>query len=209
MKFYGQFNPPVDKVIFERCFPTKRDGLFIECGAYDGLLECSCRFFEETMGWRGVNIEASPRIFARLVANRPKSFLNANVALSNKNGRAVFQDIISCGGVADGNGSLTHCEAHKKEIIDQKCGFNAVEVETIRYVDFIARHKIDKVDLMVLDVEGHELQTIEGMVGAQVLPDVMCVEFPFSGLENIKTALGGLGYKMDFISAVNAFFSKT
>ena len=206
MRFYGQFNPPVDQVLYERYFPDKRDGFFIECGAYDGLLECSCRFFEETMGWKGINIEASPRIFNRLVSNRPKSFLNVNVALSNENGRAVFQDIVSPTGVADGNGSLTHCLTHKQEILNYGCGFNAVEIETIKYADLVKRHDVGEVNLMVLDVEGHEIQVIEGMIGAKTLPDIICVEFPFSGQDNIKQALGKLGYKMDFISVINAFF---
>jgi len=61
---------------------------------------------------------------------------------------------------------------------------------------------------MVLDVEGHELQVIEGMANTKTIPDVMCVEFSFSGLDSIKAALAPYGYTMDFISAVNAFFSR-
>jgi hypothetical protein len=36
-RFYGQFDPPVDRFLFERYFAgSKRPGVFIECGAFDG-----------------------------------------------------------------------------------------------------------------------------------------------------------------------------
>ena len=74
MKFYGQFETPVDKFIFERYFPdTNIQGTFVECGAFDGQTECSCRFFEETMGWTGYNLEPVPWIYEQLTQNRPNS----------------------------------------------------------------------------------------------------------------------------------------
>ncbi|MEI9889739.1 MAG: hypothetical protein WDN45_03025 [Caulobacteraceae bacterium] len=51
-KFYGQFDPPVDRVLFERYFPDKTiRGVFVECGAYDGQTESCCKFFENR--WTG------------------------------------------------------------------------------------------------------------------------------------------------------------
>ena len=68
MRYYGQLS--LDKVIHETFFPEKRNGFFVECGAYDGLGESTCKFFEETMGWTGLNIEPVPYTFDRLVVNR-------------------------------------------------------------------------------------------------------------------------------------------
>jgi FkbM family methyltransferase len=191
-RFYGQFDPPVDKVLYEKYFTNKNYGFFIECGAYDGLLECSCKFFEESLHWNGFNIEASPRIFQRLVRNRPES-TNLNIALSNKNDRATFQDIVSPNGIADGNGSLTHYLEHHDLIIRQGCSFNAVNVDTITFRDLVIRYCVKNIDLMVLDVEGHEIQ-------------VFCVEYSISDLKNIKIILNQFGYKLDFVRNVNAFF---
>lgn len=208
MKFYGQFNPPVDKVLYETYFKDKRDGFFIECGAYDGLLDTCGKFFEESMGWKGINIEAAPRLFQRLLINRPTSFMNLNVALSNKNGSATFNDIVSPTGIADGNGSLTHKEAHVKQITDQHCTFKPVEVQTIRFADLMRKHIVTHIDFMVLDVEGHEVEALEGMAASPTIPEVMCVEYPFAGLDGIKKVLESYGYKLDFLKEVNAFFSR-
>ena len=92
-KFYGQFNPPVDKFIFERYFPEPNiRGVFVECGAFDGVTECSCKFFEETLGWSGINIEPVPWVYEKLCLNRPDA-KNFNLALSNHSGKSVFQAV--------------------------------------------------------------------------------------------------------------------
>ena len=86
MQFYGQFDTPVDRCIHERYFPdTGIMGTFVAYGAFDGLTECSCKFFEETMGWTGYNLEPVPWIFDKLAANRPRS-RNLNFGLSSATG---------------------------------------------------------------------------------------------------------------------------
>ena len=80
-KFYGQSEQ--DKFIFERYFKDKKNGISIECGAFDGIMESSTLFFEENLEWTCINIEASPPIFEMLKLNRDKSF-NFNLGLGNK-----------------------------------------------------------------------------------------------------------------------------
>lgn len=63
MKYYGQFNPQVDKVLHERYFANKFNGVSIECGAFDGLTENCTKFFEENYNWKTINIEPLPHIF--------------------------------------------------------------------------------------------------------------------------------------------------
>ena len=64
------------------------------------------------------------------------------------------------------------------------------------------------IDLFVLDVEGFEIEVIEGMKNSKYLPKIMCVEFPHVGLENLKTVLAELGYDFDIINESNAYFIK-
>jgi FkbM family methyltransferase len=209
MRFYGQFQPPVDQFLLERYFKDKKDGIALECGAFDGQLESSCKFFEESMDWRVINIEASPPIFKNLIINRPKS-TNFNLALSNKEGTAKFAHVISPEmGENFGNGSLSHLEIHKKSLINEGCKFVDYEVKTITYKKLIESTSIKKLNLMVLDVEGHELSVIEGMIGAAVLPEIFCIEHGHLGVEKIKLALSKLPYKYDTSLHINSFYIKT
>ena len=94
MRYYGQYiaGNQVDRFLHLNYFPNKKDGFFIECGAADGFNLSSCKFFEEFMGWKGVNMEASPDKYKKLVENRPNSFLNLNKGLLHESGKFVFRD---------------------------------------------------------------------------------------------------------------------
>lgn len=209
MQFYGQFSPPVDQFIFERYFPNLDiGGTFIECGAFDGLTECSCKFFEENMNWRGYNIEAAPHNYAKLVINRPNSN-NFNIGLSDSNCVLQFKHAISPIVGADfGNGSFTHTKEHLDDLTTRGCRFEDSDVKVVTYKNFIEQNKINYVDLFVLDVEGHELSVIDGMIGSNVLPDVICIEFGHIGLGVVIDKLEPLGYVYDITSNANAFFVK-
>jgi len=209
-KFYGQFNPPVDKFIFERYFPDMNiNGVFIECGAFDGLTECSCKFFEEYMGWEGYNIEPVPWVYERLCDNRPNA-TNINRALSNISGTAIFHAVDHPEfGIECTNGSLTHTDAHKSLLQDAGCSFKPVEVTLITWKGLIEQYQIKHVDLLVLDVEGHELLAIEGMSNCKVLPDIICIEVGHLDIIEVRDRLENLGYTYDISSHVNAFFVKS
>ena len=205
-KFYGQFNPPVDQYIFERFFPNLLGGVSLECGAYDGIQESSCNFFEESCGWNSVNIEASPPIYAQLVKNRPKS-ININAALSNRSGVDHFKHAIHPHhGENFGNGSLTHLPAHYSELVSAGCHFREYQVRLMTYGELLAETGLSRLDLFVLDVEGHELEVIEGMRKASVLPRLLCIEHGHFGVETICEALAGLPFVYDSSLHVNSFF---
>jgi len=53
--FYSQYNQ--DKFIYENFFHNKKEGVFIDIGAYDGLMLSNSKFFEDTMNWTGICIE--------------------------------------------------------------------------------------------------------------------------------------------------------
>jgi len=208
-KFYGQFDPPVDKYLFENFFVDKKlegKGLFIECGAFDGETENSCKFFEETLGWNGINVEPSPVIYQELIKKRPDS-TNVNVALSNYKGKAKFTSVIHpTFGEMCTNGSLHHGEKHKETLDQMGCTYKEYEVNVITYPQLIERYNVRKVDLFVLDVEGNELQVIDSMKDSKILPKVFCVEHGNLDQQEVVKAVEDLGYRFVSESFVNSFF---
>ncbi len=205
-RYFGQFDPPVDQYLFERFFPTLRSGISLECGSYDGMTESSCFFFEKYRGWHGVNVEAAPPIFSQLQRNRPQS-TNINAALSNRSGRAQFTHVISPEhGENFGNGSLTHQPGHHAELLKQGCRFVDYEVRTITYPELISEAGITKLDLFVLDIEGHEAPAIESMHQGALLPSVLCVEHGHFGVEKMREMLSGLPLRFDSALHVNSFY---
>lgn len=154
------------------------------------------------------NIEPVPWVYKNLCANRPDS-TNLNFALSDKVGSATFTAVDHPDfGVDCTNGSLAHTEKHLSLLEDSGCKFIEVPVDLLTWPEFITRNQIKHVDLLVLDVEGHELSVIDGMQGCPVLPDVFCIEVGHLDLGEIRSKLANLGYVYDVSSQVNAFFIK-
>lgn len=210
--YTGQFNQ--DEFIHKRYFQTKRSGVSIECGAFDGLTESGAYFFEREMGWTSINIEAYPLIYDRLCQNRPNS-INISIALSNNVGVTTFKHAVHPRlGENFGNGSISHKEEHIQDLIGQNCTFtdHKVKVDTyknvLNEVMTLPNMRGKSIDLLILDVEGNELNVIEGMDGSEYLPKVLCIEYPHVGLDNIKNSLTllSLEYDLDCTFMNNAYF---
>lgn len=200
MKFYGQWDPPVDEVLYRNYFPDKMGGFFVECGAGDGIEENCCLFFEEQRGWKGINLEPSSVNYEKLIINRPNA-LNLHLGLGDRTCNAPFA---MATGEPNGWSGFEISPERRQECLEAGCMLKDIEAEMTTYKKLIVKH----VDLFVLDVEGYELKVIDGMAGSKILPDVICAEHPLVGLKPLWGALAGLGYHKDFVSYNNAFFSR-
>ncbi len=207
--FFGQFDPPLDKVLFERYFEGRQTpGVCIECGAFDGVTDSTCKFFEDALGWTAINVEPYPWAFERLTRNRPNA-TNLKAALSNQDGCATFTAAIHPRlGPFFGNGSLSHQPAHRSDLEAMGCQFESYEVETLTYRRLLDSCQIEEVDLLVLDVEGHELEVLRGFdcVSLERRPRICCIEHGSIGLNALRGAMHQLGYVFDGSAEVNSFF---
>jgi FkbM family methyltransferase len=206
LHYYGQFDPPVDRFIHERYFDSSPRGLtLMECGAFDGLFESSGKFFEESLGWNCVNIEPSPRIFANLCRNRPLS-QNIQAALTDREGSIGFTEVEYPGFELCTNGSVGHLPEHRRSLDAAGCSYRQFTVPGVTFRALLARLGLWRLDLMILDVEGHELSALRGFQGAALLPGVLCVEHGHLGLEVVRDVVEPLGYVLDAVSHVNGFY---
>ena len=58
MNFFSQTGQ--DRLLFEHFFRGKRNGVFVDVGAYDGTTFSNTLFFERSMGWSGLCVEPLP-----------------------------------------------------------------------------------------------------------------------------------------------------
>ena len=210
MQYYGQFNPPVDKIIHHKYFRNKRNGISIEAGALDGVWDSSTYFFEKNMDWKTVNIEPLDNMFQKLTKNRPDS-INIKTALSDINGTRTIRNYKHPTLKYDwGNASLKHLPDHQTSL-ENTCGANNFieqETRTITYTTLIKELAINELDLFVLDVEGHEFEVIDGMKDASVFPRLFVIEHGHRDVQEFVNKLKVLPvtYKLDFVSHVNSYF---
>ncbi len=204
-KYYGQWDPQVDEVLHENYFKDVPTGFFVDCGASNGVLHSCTKFFEE-QGWDGVCLDPSPTVFSELVLNR--NVRSLNIGLADRNGTLTFTEAVHpIGSIAElpAGGSMQYPADLRNFVGAFGYKFTDIVVDVLTYDSLIENLGIDKVDFMIIDVEGFELSIIKGM--SKCLPGVLCVEHPFIGVDILKQVLGDLGYRFDFVSFNNAFFS--
>ena len=167
MNFYGQFNPPLDKYLYENFFINKKHGCSIEAGASNGILENTTKFFEEYLNWKTINVEPLPEWYNELIINRPES-INVNKALHPfKDELDICFNIPILDGYLDKNhlGSINN-----NNLLKYGREIKTITVKTITY------NKITELDLFVLDIEGYEEEFLKSFNEWKIYPKVFVIE---------------------------------
>jgi len=159
--FYSQSREDIDLYNFFFC--NKKGGTFAELGALEGVRLSNTKFFEDSLGWSGLLIEASPRSAHHLKSNRanPKNGILAEGVCPDGQGTMPF--LIDGSAFVHGNpdtmaGSFKdshHPKLHRKQI-DVPCRSLSTQVE-----EFVNRTGADHIDFFSLDVEGGEFAVLQ------------------------------------------------
>jgi FkbM family methyltransferase len=124
--YYSQSNQ--DKWVVE-FFKFKKNGYFIELGAYDGIQTSNTYYMEKNLEWDGLCVEANPSVYQSLIKNRRVK--NVNVALTDYVGECFFlNDKISS------TGTKVPCDTLNNILRNNNCPKN--------------------IDYLSIDIEGHE-----------------------------------------------------
>lgn len=159
-----QIDPGVLDRIFQETFGYKTDGIFVECGAYDGKTYSNTWGLAK-IGWRGLYIEPDPDNMARCFKEHEH---NDKVGLCmcaagdrNETDVPLFQA---------GWGSALSKNAYmevSKEI--------TTTMHTLDYL--LPRWNIPEAfDLLVIDVEFHETEVLRGMTLERWRPRLVIIE---------------------------------
>eukprot|EP00966_Prymnesium_polylepis_P072417 1681615-Prymnesium_polylepis.1 len=147
----------------------RRDGVFLELGAVDGLQMSNTLHLERCLGWRGVLIEGSPGNFPHIARNRPRA-LTLRTAICEHHGQTEFlrrADVLS--GVP-GRMAPSGQKRFKLNLSDSQpvaCG---------PLGDWLSLLRLKHVDFFSLDVEGSELAVLETLDWSSFSVHVMLVE---------------------------------
>jgi len=156
--FYSQCNE--DKILYDRYFKNyKLEGqkYYLEMGAINGILYSNTKFYEDTLKWTGILIEPDPFQFCDLIKNRPNNKL-MSVICSDQKDVVEFNICSEIPAVS----SLKITEPSffenfyysKSQMI--KTNFIPISLDTI-----IENSGIKRIDLCVIDVEGHEINVLK------------------------------------------------
>jgi len=156
-------------------------GTFFEAGANDGLSFSNTAYLERYLGWRGVLVEAIPHKFVECRLNRPKSdVLHAALVgrtYQDQHVRIRYSNLMS---IAEGPTRLdvaAHVEGGKQFLRADRALSGEIFVAPARTVsEIFDASGLATVDLFSLDVEGSELEVLEGIDFSRHRPKTFIIE---------------------------------
>lgn len=154
-------------------------GFFIEVGAFDGF-HYSVSYALEAMGWNGLLIEALPELHAKCAACRPHSRA-VHAALSKPGAPETMEFKFvkdQYGGMLsylDNTDKGPLAADHAKKIEQNKFATESVRVPVTTMNKLLDGHT-GPIDAAVIDVEGAEIDLLEGFDLARWKPRVLILE---------------------------------
>ena len=201
-----------DIYYIEHISKNKRNGIFLDVGANDGIFTSNTAKLEFEYGWSGICIEANPDLIEKLNKNRPNS-KNIHAAVWNERKLVEFE--IPLNNVKKTQGNLLsriynikrNAPGYKKDTITK-----LVPVEAYTITDIVVSNMSMPyvIDYMSLDVEGAEIEALQGIDFDLIDIKFMTVEHGNRPgyLEEIHNYLKPFGYTIHRINQWDVEFEK-
>ncbi|MFP1130183.1 FkbM family methyltransferase [Asticcacaulis sp. W401b] len=172
----------------------KKNGVFVEFGAVDGIYLSNSLLLEKEYGWTGVLCEPVQRYHTDLTQNRTCS-IDTRCVWSRSGEKLTFIDTD-----VDGLGTLEqfrNSDPHGPV----RASAQSYEVETVSLQDLLETHAIPTdFDFLSIDTEGSELDILKSTNFEMVRPKVIVCEHNFveDKRMEIRTLLTDNGYENVF-----------
>jgi FkbM family methyltransferase len=147
-------------------------GTFVEAGAHDGFTQSNSYYLEHARGWSGLLVEPIPELHALCKRRRPRSRVVQSALVGpERNGEPIeihFGDLMStvAAGRAHAAGGLA---------VTGREGYS-IEVPGRTLSTLLDELELTRVDLLVLDLEGAELEALAGLDLARHAPRYVLIE---------------------------------
>ncbi|NEQ35203.1 MAG: FkbM family methyltransferase [Okeania sp. SIO3I5] len=168
-------------------------GFFVEVGANDGIRQSNSLYFEKYKNWQGILIEAIPDLAEKCRINRSKSVVE-NYALVPFDYGLDYIKIYYCNLMSFVDGAMKS-EEEKKVHLERGCQVQninhsyEINVRATTLTAILDKHGVKNIDLFSLDVEGFELDVLQGIDFDKYQPKFMLIEVRYADRKAVDSFL--------------------
>ena len=194
-----------EKVLIQKFFDGKKNGLFVEVGANEPDLLLSQTFhLEKYLNWEGILIEPIGYLCDKLRDKRPRAKTHQVACTSSeKVGEAILripvENEIEITGHAAIEINVDHSLIHET---------NDIKVKAVTLNTIVEKEGVQKVDFLSIDVEGTELDVLKGFDLWKYSPELIIVEDRLVFLSK-HIYLKKFGYKLFRRTGFNNWYVKS
>lgn len=158
-------------------FKNKRDGVFVDIGANDGISLSNTYYLEKELGWKGICFEPIPDIFEKLDKTRNCIKINAGVAEKESIEKFTFVDGPShmLSGMSKEYNDV-HKQRIEREVKSLGGSIKEVEVKCVVLNDILEQYGMYDIDYLSIDTEGNEMKILQSIDFNKFNIKVMTVE---------------------------------
>lgn len=199
--FYSQHG---EDFLINKIFEDNPEGYYVEIGCLDGI-EYSNTYYFERKGWRGACIEAHNDFIPTLKANRPNaSIIHCAVGEANKESVIFYANKVGSLSTLDRNEE----ERWKKHYKEYFSGFEEQKVPMRTLTSIFDELKLKSIDFVSLDIEGYEVQALQGLDFNKYKPVVFVIEYKDDlHQKRLESILHPQGYRYLSKVGCNLFYS--
>lgn len=177
-------------------FNAKKNGKFIDVGAYDGITFSNTYYLEKELDWSGICVEPNPIPFKKLKTSR--NSVNLNCGIGEYASEMKFLAVSGAGEML--SGFLDTCDEHQLKRIEEYVTEHGVEKNIILVPvrplkDILNEIGIYDIDYCNIDVEGGELSVLKSIDFSTTKIKLLSVENN-KGSKDVKNYLEKFGYTL-------------
>ena len=163
-----------EDLVVERMFPADMRGFYVDVGAHHPTrFSNTYRFYRR--GWRGINIDPRPGIMELFDQIRPKD-INHEAAVGFQEPGLTHAKYISFKEPAYNSIYIDDIEEVKNTIYSEIVSISDVEIQTLDNILDLYAGEFSRINLLSIDVEGFEMQVLNGFSIDKHKPDVIVIE---------------------------------
>jgi len=182
-----QYSQGNEELIIRDFFGDRRDGVFLDVGCASPMLNSNTYYLEKHLGWSGIAVDALPEFATAWQRKRPHSrFFNYLVTDHADTVEPFFRSELR---------GISSVDSQTKGPGGKPVKLEKIQTPTTTLTRLLEANGLAHVDLLSLDIEGHEPPALAGFDIERFRPALACVEAKPPNREKLLRYFADHGYE--------------